>query len=51
MEDFVIMSIKNFSHAQNYQNWKDMENFMFFGLFVFFPSRVNSNTNLYIFKS
>ena len=37
MKDFVIMSVKNFSYAQNYQNWKYMESFIFFGLFVFFP--------------
>ena len=34
MEDFVIMRVKNFSHTQNYQNWKDMERFMFC---LFFP--------------
>jgi len=27
MEDFVIMSAKNFSHAQNYKNLKDMKSF------------------------
>ena len=27
MEDFVIMNIKNFSHAQNCQNCKNIENF------------------------
>ena len=40
MEDFVIMIVKNFSHAKKYYNWKDIESFMFFGLFVFFPSHV-----------
>ena len=27
VEDFVIMSAKNFSHAENYKNWKDMKSF------------------------
>ena len=42
MEDFVIMSVKNFSHVQNYYNWKDMES-----LFVPPPPShmYNSNTN------
>ena len=35
MEDFVIMSVKNFSYAQNYQNWKDVESFMFFSLYMY----------------
>ena len=40
MEDFVIMSVKNFSFAQNYQNWKDVESFMFFSLYMY-----TNNTN------
>ena len=40
MEDFVIMSVKNFSYAQNYQNWKDVETFMFFSLYMY-----TNNTN------
>ena len=40
MEDFVIMSVKNFSYAQNYQNWKDVESFMFFSLYMY-----TNNTN------
>ena len=27
VKDFVIMSAKNFSHAENYKNWKDMKSF------------------------
>ena len=47
MKDFVIMSVKNFSYAQNYHNWKYMESFMFlfFGLFVFFLYLYTYNTN------
>ena len=45
MKDFVIMSVKNFSYAQNYQNWKYMESFIFFGLFVFFLFMHTYNTN------
>ena len=33
MKDFHIMTVKNFSHAQNCRNWKDVENFMFFDFF------------------
>ena len=40
MEDFVIISVKNFSYAQNYQNWKDVESFMFFSLYMY-----TNNTN------
>ena len=45
MEDFVIMSVKNFSYAQNYQNWKDMESFMFFGFMFFSFYMYTNNTN------
>ena len=45
MEDFVIMSIKNFSHAQNYQNWKDMESFIFFGILFFSFYMYTNNTS------
>ena len=37
MEDFVNIIVKNFTQAQNRQNWEDMKSFMFFGVFVFFP--------------
>ena len=37
MEDFVNITVKNFTQAQNRQNWEDMKSFMFFGVFVFFP--------------
>ena len=55
MEDFVIMTVKNFINVENYQNWKYVKNFihvencqnwkyvkffMFFGLFVFFLSPI-----------
>ena len=49
MEDFFIMSVKNFSYAQNYQNWKDMESFMFFGfLFSSFYMYTNNTNSLII---
>ena len=46
MKDFVIMNVKNFIHAQNYQNLEGNEKFYIF-LFVFFFSlhMYNSNTN------
>ena len=48
MEDFVIMSVKNFSYAQNYQNWKDVESFMFFSLYMYTNNAVNKNIGYYV---
>ena len=36
MEDFVIMTIKNFSYVQNCQNCKNMESYIFFWFVCFF---------------
>ena len=50
MKDFIIMTITNFSHAQNYQIWKDMKSLSFL-FFLFFPPHMyNSNTNSLIIE-
>ena len=46
MKDFHIMTVKNFSHAQNCRNWKDVENFMFFDFFFLpFTCIIVASTN------
>ena len=40
MEDFVIISVKNFSYAQNYQNWIDIESLIFIYIYIYIPLHV-----------
>ena len=48
MEDFVIISVKNFSYAQNYQNWKIWKFLCFWFMFFSFYLHTNNTNSLTI---